>query len=102
MSHVNGTSKADHLTHVSKSTTVIEMKVTDDHTVKELIKWSISGDVRQVREPPVVIESHVHTAVKHDILPSDREKDATSTDVLPCSCFHQKYAIMQKSFLTSL
>lgn len=101
MCHVNRSRIADHFSHEWQSATVVKMKVRNDDTVKKAVKsFTVVGDVRKVGKssleikrckfnlfyllsnPYLIIVTHMHSAIEHNVLRSNGNQNTTPTDIL--------------------
>lgn len=46
---------------------------------------TFGNDVRKVWESPLVVKTHVHAAVEHNIFPTHGNKNTAPADILPCT-----------------
>mmetsp|Transcript_11327 Transcript_11327/g.34703 ORF Transcript_11327/g.34703 Transcript_11327/m.34703 type:complete len:331 (+) Transcript_11327:1351-2343(+) len=92
MCHENRTRKANHLSKVRQCTTVIQMKVSDDDSIDDLIHWSGLGEVCKVREAAFILIAHVHSTIEHYSASSQRHHNAATTHILPSTKRHDTNA----------
>jgi len=55
--------------------------VANDEAVNELGEPALFGDVVEVRKPPLVIVTHVHPAIEHDVLAPNGHQDTAPPNI---------------------
>lgn len=65
---------------------MVEMKVTNDDGIDELCIIFSTRDVLEVWESSLIIISHMHAAVEHNISSSNGYNNAGATNILPGTC----------------
>ena len=81
----NGTGVSIFLCEVGKSSTMVEMEVSENDKVDYFIYWFFVAEEGEVGIPPVVVEEHVNAYIEHDCDWSQCNADAGTAYVLACS-----------------
>lgn len=72
----------DHFSEVRESSAVVQMEMGDDDGVDKRRHRPFGSYEGEIREPPFVVEAHVHAAVQHDVFTANLDQNATAADVL--------------------
>lgn len=83
-----------HFSHVRQGPAVVQVKMRNDDAVNVLCEvLSITrrgtsrsngtrSDVGEVRKPAIVVVTHVHATVQHDVLATDGNQQTGATNIL--------------------
>jgi hypothetical protein len=64
----------------------------DDNTINNLSEIATFGYQGEIWKPPLIIVSHMHTTIKHDVLSSCRDHD-TALSNFQTSSYNEKKEI---------
>jgi hypothetical protein len=74
------------------------LQVTNDYAVNKLSELAILRDIIEVRESPLIIISHMHPAVEHDVFFSNGQQNAASSNIyISCHILFQQLRGMDSS-----